>query len=261
VSAIEILGVHKAFDSQQVLRGVDLCVPAGHSLALLGESGSGKTVLLRHLLGLLQPDRGEVRIDGEDVGRADAEALERIRLKLGVLFQSGGLFDSLTALENVMFPLREHLRLSAPAAARRAAEALELVQLQDAKQLFPAQLSGGMQKRLALARALVAAPQILLLDDPTAGLDPLTTDAVTAVIRRAQRAVSATSLVITHDLPLAFSVADRVALLSEGRIALEASAEEFQRSRHPAVRAYLKQWLARRDVRSAAPGAATPPSP
>jgi len=242
--AIELQDVHKSLGGQQVLRGVSLRVEQGHVLALMGRSGAGKTVVLRHVIGLLRPDRGVVRIDGESL--ADARAVARARRKLGVLFQSGGLFDSLTALENVMFPLREQLHVRPAEAARQARAALALVRLEEAEAKRPGEMSGGMQKRLAFARAIVARPRLLVLDDPTAGLDPLMTDAVLDTIQRGQRELHASVLLITSDVRCAFRTADRMALLHGGRILLDAAPEEFERSTIPAVKDFLHRWKERR---------------
>jgi phospholipid/cholesterol/gamma-HCH transport system ATP-binding protein len=207
----------------------------------------------------LQPDRGTVRIDGESL--ADPEVVARARRELGVLFQSGGLFDSLTALENVMFPLRELLHLGAPEAAQRARAALALVRLEGAEALRPAEMSGGMQKRLAFARAIVAHPRILVLDDPTAGLDPLMTDAVVETIRRGQRELHASTLLVTSDLRCAFRTADRLALLQQGRILLDAPPDEFERSTIPAVEDFLRRWKERKARAPEAPPFEAGPEP
>lgn len=244
--AIQIVDLHKSFAGQAVLRGVDLQVARGSTLALLGRSGSGKTVLLKCLLGLLRPDRGAVWIDGEDLSALSAEGLDRVRRKLGILFQGGALFDSLTVLENVAFPLREQLRLPAAEAHRRARGALARVGLEGAEALLPGALSGGMRQRVAFARAIVLEPEIFLFDDPTAGLDPLNTRAVIEILQRGRaRPGQTTTLLVTSDVATAFRVADRVALLHQGRIALEAAPREFQRSKLPPVVAFLHRWLER----------------
>jgi len=250
-SAIELQDVYKSMGGQAVLRGVSLRVERGRVLALVGRSGAGKTVILKHVIGLLRPDRGVVRIDGESL--ADPGAVARARQALGVLFQSGGLFDSLTALENVMFPLREHLHVRPAEAARQARAALALVRLEDAEAQRPGEMSGGMRKRLAFARAIVSRPRILVLDDPTAGLDPLMTDAVVETIRRGERELHASTLLVTSDVRCAFRTADRLALLHNGRIALEATPEEFERSTIPAVEDFLHRWKERRAVPEEAP--------
>lgn len=246
---------------QPVLRGVSLRVQRGRVLALLGRSGVGKTVLLKHVIGLLQPDRGAVLIDGESL--ANPEVVARARRELGVVFQSGGLFDSLTALENVMFPLRELLHVRPAEAARQARAALALVRLEDAEAQRPGEMSGGMRKRLAFARAIVSRPRILVLDDPTAGLDPLMTDAVVETIRRGERELHASALLVTSDVRCAFRTADRLALLHQGKIVLEAAPEAFERSTIPAVEDFLHRWKERQAERAPLPAgsdlAAHPP--
>jgi phospholipid/cholesterol/gamma-HCH transport system ATP-binding protein len=247
---IELHDVHKAFGAQEVLRGVDLVVPEGTTCVLMGVSGSGKTVLMKHLDGLLQPDRGTVRVDGEDLSTLDVDGLDRVRRKLGILFQGGALFDSLTVFDNVAFPLRERAHLKEPEVRERVQRALELVGLTDAAQQFPGELSGGMLKRAAFARAVVLEPTVLLYDDPTAGLDPLKTQSVVEVIRTGTRQLHATSLVITPDVATAFDVGDSLALLHEGRIVEQSPPDVFRQSAHPAVRAFLHDWLARRSHRA-----------
>jgi phospholipid/cholesterol/gamma-HCH transport system ATP-binding protein len=245
---LELVGVSKSFGAQAVLRGVSLTVAEGHTCVLLGRSGAGKTVLLKLLLGLLEPDAGQVRVDGDDLATLDEAGREALHRKMGVLFQNGALFDSLTVYENLAFPLRERTK-KRPAEIREAiTRALALVGLSGTEDEFPAALSGGMQKRVAFARAVVLEPKILLYDDPTAGLDPLTTALITdeMVDARHQLGVGITTLAITEDLPSAFRVADQVVLLHEGVIVEDAPPEVFQRSKHPAVRAFLHDWLARR---------------
>jgi len=245
VLAIQTVGLHKSFAGQAVLRGVDLQVEGGSTVALLGRSGSGKSVLLKCLLGLLKPDRGRVLIAGEDLSALSPSGLERTRRRLGILFQGGALFDSLTVLENVVFPLREQLHLPAAESDRRARAVLEQVGLLGTESLLPGALSGGMRQRLAFARALVLEPEILLLDDPTSGLDPLSTRAVVDAIQQAGRQPGQTTLLITHDVASAFRVADRVALLHLGRIALEGTPREVQRSRLPEAVALFHRWMER----------------
>ncbi|HLL54170.1 MAG TPA: ABC transporter ATP-binding protein [Myxococcaceae bacterium] len=241
---IELLDLHKSYGGDRVLDGVDLVVPEGTTTVLLGSSGSGKTVLLKHIIGLLRPDRGTVRVDGEDVGSLDFEGLTRMRLKLGIVFQAGALFDSLTVFENVAFPLREHLHLPEPEVAKRVRRTLELVDLGGVEQSFPAELSGGMRKRVAFARAIVHEPRLLLCDEPTAGLDPITTTYVADAIGIARRELGITSLVITSDLRVAFWLADELALLHQGKIVSHGTPEAFSRSRDPAVRNFIHDYLA-----------------
>ncbi|WP_224242538.1 ABC transporter ATP-binding protein [Hyalangium gracile] len=247
---IELVGVHKAFGEQQVLRGVDLVVAEGTTCVLLGVSGSGKTVLMKHIDGLLKPDQGTVRVDGEALMQLSARELENVRRKLGILFQAGALFDSLTVFDNVAFPLRERAHLQEPEVARQVRHTLSLVGLQGAESLYPSELSGGMQKRVAFSRAVVLQPKVLLYDDPTAGLDPLTTESVIDVIVTGKKRVGATSFIVTPDVSMAFHVADFMAFLHEGRIVEHAPPEEFRQSRHPAVKSFLHNWLQRESLRN-----------
>ncbi len=240
---VTLRGVTKAFGDVRVLQGLDLEVYEGETFVLLGGSGSGKTVLMKHLEGLLQPDAGTVVVDGQDL--RDPKALEKVRHEIGVQFQSGALFDSLTVAQNIAFPLRELLHLAATEIDARVAALLELVGLREVAGRLPAELSGGMRKRLAFARAMALRPKLLLADEPTAGLDPITTETVDDALVAAHRQLGVTAFVITHDLPTAFRIADRVGLLHEGRVIEVAPPEVFRASQHPAVRAFLKDWLAR----------------
>ncbi len=240
--AIELCGVHKAFAGRAVLDGVDLTVARGTTTVILGGSGSGKSVLMRHVIGLLKPDAGEVRIDGDDIARLTGSALDQVRRRFGMVFQNAALFDSLTVGENVAFPLREHLRLPKDEVGRRVAAKLALVGLSGIEERMPAELSGGMRKRVALARAVVLDPAVVLYDEPTTGLDPLSTDGVDELILAARRELGVTSLVISHDIGSAFKVADRIAFLSEGRIVEEGTPGEIRRSSHPRVAAFLRTW-------------------
>jgi phospholipid/cholesterol/gamma-HCH transport system ATP-binding protein len=242
---ISLHGVKKAFGDVRVLEGVDLDVAPGETFVLLGGSGSGKTVLMKHVEGLLQPDEGTVIVDGHDLSKGDRKELEAVRREVGVQFQSGALFDSLSVADNVAFPLRELQHLKAAEVKRRVDELLALVGLSDVASKLPAELSGGMRKRLAFARAMVLQPKVFLADEPTAGLDPLTTQTVDDAIVAAHKKLGVTALIITHDLPTAFRIADRVGLLFEGKIIEASPPEVFRTSKHPAVLAFLKDWLKR----------------
>jgi len=217
-TAIRCQGVTKTFRSKAVLRGVDLEVQSGETLVLLGGSGSGKSVLLKHLNGLLRPDAGSVEVEGTRLDTLDEDALVPVRRQVSMLFQQGALFDSLSVGENVAFPLREHRMLPPDEIPARVAEALAMVGLEKTEQLMPSELSGGMRKRAALARALVLEPRVLLYDEPTTGLDPVVAAKINHLIRDLQRQLGLTSVVVTHDLASAFYVADRLAFLYEGRI-------------------------------------------
>jgi phospholipid/cholesterol/gamma-HCH transport system ATP-binding protein len=259
---IEFEGVHKAFHGQEVLRGVDLVVPEGTTCVLLGQSGSGKTVLLKHLIGLIKPDRGVVRLDGEDVAALDEKGLKAMRLKLGILFQAGALFDSLSVFDNVAFPLREREHLPPGQVKKRVEEVLKLVELEGVGEQFPAALSGGMRKRVAFARSIIVTPRVMLYDEPTAGLDPITTEHLTEEMVAAKKRLGITTLAITYNLQSAFRIADSVALLHEGRIVAQAPPLEFQASSHPAVKAFLRDWLAGHPLKVAPrhPVATLPPA-
>ena len=217
-TAIRCQGVTKTFREKAVLRGIDLDVTPGETLVLLGGSGSGKSVLLKHLNGLLRPDDGSVEVEGTRLEGLDEDALVPVRRQVSMLFQQGALFDSLSVGENVAFPLREHRMLPPEKIPARIAEALAMVGLEKTEPLMPSELSGGMRKRAALARALVLEPRVLLYDEPTTGLDPVVAAKINHLIRDLQRQLGLTSVVVTHDLASAFYVADRLAFLYEGRI-------------------------------------------
>jgi phospholipid/cholesterol/gamma-HCH transport system ATP-binding protein len=238
-------GVKKAFGGVPVLRGVDLEVFEGQTFVLLGSSGSGKTVLMKHLEGLLVPDEGTVIVDGHDLSHGDPKELEAVRREVGVQFQAGALFDSITVAENVAFPLREMLHLKEQEVRERVDEMLKLLGLSDARDRRPSEISGGMKKRVAFARAMVLRPRVLLADEPTAGLDPIMTETVDEAIELARKQLGVTAFIITHDLPTAFRIADQVGLLYEGKVIEAASPDVFRASQHPAVLAFLKDWLER----------------
>jgi len=217
-TAIRCQGVTKTFREKAVLRGIDLDVTTGETLVLLGGSGSGKSVLLKHLNGLLRPDDGSVEVEGTRLEGLDEDALVPVRRQVSMLFQQGALFDSLSVGENVAFPLREHHMLPPEKIPARVTEALAMVGLEKTERLMPSELSGGMRKRAALARALVLEPRVLLYDEPTTGLDPVVAAKINHLIRDLQRQLGLTSVVVTHDLASAFYVADRIAFLYEGLI-------------------------------------------
>jgi phospholipid/cholesterol/gamma-HCH transport system ATP-binding protein len=232
-------GIVKAFRHKPVLRGVTLDIRAGETLVLLGGSGSGKSVLLKHLNGLLRPDAGSVVVDGTPLESLDEDGLVPIRRRVSMLFQQGALFDSLTVGDNVAFPLREHRMLPEHDVPARIAEALAMVGLEGTERLMPAELSGGMRKRAALARALVLEPKVVLYDEPTTGLDPVVGAKINHLIRDLQRRLGLTSVVVTHDLASAFYVGDRLAFLYEGRIRFAGTPDEARSSDDGPLREFL----------------------
>ncbi|HXG16563.1 MAG TPA: ABC transporter ATP-binding protein [Calidithermus sp.] len=237
---VEVIEVVKAFDGHQVLRGLTFTARKGEILVVMGGSGSGKTVLLRLIAGLLRPDRGQVRVFGRNIERLGEEELLPIRRRMGYVFQGAALFDSLTVYDNVAYPLREHTRLAEAEIRARVLQSLNRVGLDEGVlPLRPAELSGGMRKRVGIARALVGQPEIMLFDEPTAGLDPTNARLVAELIREVQAGVCDTSLVVTHDLELTRTVADRVAVLMDGRFAALGPRDEVLGSEEPAVRAFL----------------------
>lgn len=241
---IEIVGLHRSFGETRVLTGIDLAVPAGSTCVILGGSGSGKTVLMKHMIGLLKPDQGRVIIDGEDLVPMGAEELERVRRKFGMVFQAAALFDSMDVYENVAFPLREHSRMPEEEVRALVRSKLDLMGLpKSVESKFPADLSGGMRKRVGLARAIVMNPKIVLYDEPTTGLDPITTDYVDEMILAAQRELGITSVVISHDIASAFNIADQIAFLSKGVILEQGPPEQVRASQHPTVKVFLETWF------------------
>lgn len=240
---IEIRDLHKSFGSNEVLKGINFEIEAGNTYVILGGSGSGKTVLMKHMIGLLKPDKGDVIVEGENIVPFGPEELSRVRRKMGMVFQAAALFDSMTVFENVAFPLREHRKISEREAREIVKQKLEIVGLTDIEEKFPPDLSGGMRKRVGLARAIVLDPKIVLYDEPTTGLDPITTDYVDEMILDAKKKLGVTSVVISHDVASAFKVADFLAFLSEGQIVAFGPPNEIRHSRHPAVHLFLQTWF------------------
>lgn len=232
-------GLRKSFDGRPVLQGLDLDIPTGGTLVVMGPSGCGKSVMLKHLVGLLRPDQGEVRFHGERIDTLDERRLVPIRRRIGFLFQQAALFDSLTVRDNVAFPLRETGQ-AGPDLEERVRTTLDRVGLADTLDRMPAELSGGMRKRVGLARAIVLEPELVLYDEPTTGLDPIRANVINDLIVRLQRELSITSVVVTHDLDSAFQVADRMVLLHRGRVRLEGEPDLFRHSADPVVRAFLE---------------------
>jgi phospholipid/cholesterol/gamma-HCH transport system ATP-binding protein len=227
---VQVKTLHKSFGEQAVLNGINLQVRQGETLSILGRSGTGKSVLLKLIVGLQVPDSGSIRIHGKEIAGLTLDQLNEIRKKIGFLFQNSALYDSLTVEENVAFPLRRHIKMSDGERKKRVQELLSSVGMEQASQKMPGQISGGMQKRVGLARALALGPDILLFDEPTAGLDPITAAEIEELILRLQKERNMTSIVVTHDIHGAQTVSDRVALLRDGQILIEGTFEDLQKS-------------------------------
>jgi phospholipid/cholesterol/gamma-HCH transport system ATP-binding protein len=240
---IELRDVHKRFGSQVVLDGVNLDVQEGETLALLGPSGTGKSVLLKHIIGLIRPDSGTVVVDEQDVGRLKRKELAELRSHIGYVFQNGALFDSMDVLENVRLGITNGDQYRDEDYARqRVAECLKLVNLApEVMAKFPAELSGGMRKRVGIARAIAGSPKYLLYDEPTSGLDPVNADVIDGLVKRLDNELGVTSVMVTHDVRGAFRTADRLALLTGGKIVQQGSQEEFLKSRNPKVQEFLER--------------------
>ena len=236
---IEARELRKSFGGQRVLDGTTLRIETGEAVVIIGRSGGGKSVLLKHFIGLLQPDAGEVLVDGESIGRMNERQLLGVRRKFGMLFQGAALFDSMTVAENVGFALRQSRRFTEGEIARQVREALEMVELAGVEDKKPAQLSGGMRKRVGLARAIVYQPQILLYDEPTTGLDPIASDRIDRLIIRVGERLNVTSVAVTHDLRSAGRIARRIVMLHEGRIHASGTPAEILQSSDPLVHAYV----------------------
>jgi phospholipid/cholesterol/gamma-HCH transport system ATP-binding protein len=237
---IKFVDLSKSFGDNAVLCGLNLDIGRSETVVVLGGSGSGKSVLLRHAIGLHQPDSGDVWIDGEQITGLREHQLIEARKKVGMLFQGGALFDSMTVEENVAFGLNEHSGWEADRIRERVVEVLDLVELQGVEELMPSSLSGGMRKRVALARAIALAPQALLYDEPTTGLDPITANTINKLIRNLQRRLVVTSVVVTHDIHSAFHVGDRIAFLHDGRIFFDGSVDEAKQTKEPLLRNFLE---------------------
>src|SRR5438105_1713618 len=237
---VEFRDVYKAYGAKEVLRGVNLKVFRGEVLVILGGSGSGKSVTLRHMLGLEAPDAGQVLVEEEDITDLPEEELYRVRKKFGMLFQSGALFDSMTVFENIAFPLREHAEMGEEELVRTVREKLELVNLPHTEHLMPTDLSGGMRKRVGLARSIVLDPKMILYDEPTTGLEPITAQKINELIVDLQSKLNVTSVVVTHDIQSAFSVGDRIAFLNRGVFEWIGPMEEARNADHPGLRDFFK---------------------
>ena len=236
---VAVLGLTKQIGRQEILRGVDLNVGTGETLAIIGRSGGGKSVLLKHLIGLMRPDQGEIWIDGQNIIGLSERQLAAIRRKVGILFQGSALFDSMTVEENIAFPLREAGERDPKMLRQKIGEMLEVIELEGQEKKMPVNLSGGMKKRVGLARAIINRPACILYDEPTAGLDPVVSDSINHLIRRLQKRFQVTSVVVTHDMKTAFHVADQIAYLHQGSVYFLGTPEEIQRSDDPLIQDFL----------------------
>jgi len=236
---IEIINLEKSFGGQHVLKGVNLTIGAGEVMAVLGKSGGGKSVLLRHILGLLKPDSGQIIIDGDDITRFSQRQMDRLREKFAVVFQFGALFDSMTIFENVAFQVKEKKMFAGAELKERVGQVLNDVGLNGIEDKYPSEISGGMKKRAALARALIIEPKIILFDEPTTGLDPILLNQIHSYISETHRKYGFTGLVISHEVPEIFDIADKVSLLDDGIIVETGSPETFRRSDNPLVRGFV----------------------
>lgn len=236
---IEILKVSKTFGDHKVLNDLSLKIETGSTCVIIGRSGCGKSVLLKHIMGILRPDSGQIFIDSQEIVKLNGKELDKLRLKVGMVFQGGALFDSLTVGENVGFGLIEHDHIDRKELLERIEESLCMVDLCGIENLMPFELSGGMKKRVSLARALCIKPEIILYDEPTTGVDPITADSINELIRNLHDKLKVTAIVVTHDMKSAYRVADRIAMLYQGKIIVEGSAQEIQNSMHPVVHQFV----------------------
>lgn len=237
---IRVVNLHKSFGENQVLRGVDLEVQQGESMVVIGGSGSGKTVLIKCIIGLIQPDEGEIYVDGLEITSLNEKRMNEVRKKFGMLFQWGALFDSMTVWENVGFGLRYQCHLKEEEIRKIASEKLALVGLKNVEDLMPSELSGGMKKRVSLARAIAMEPEILLYDEPTTGIDPIMADAINDLMIEMRQKLNVTSIAITHDMKSAYKIADRIAMLFNGKIVEVGSPEEIKNSSSPIVQQFIQ---------------------
>ncbi len=237
---IEIIELKKSFNGRAVLDGVNLTIERGKITVIIGRSGEGKSVLIKHIIGLLKPDSGRILFEGKDMTKMNEEEFHEILKRFGMLFQGAALFDSMTVGENVGFPLMEHTDLPHEKIRKIVAEKLRRVGLVGVEDMMPAELSGGMKKRVGLARAIVMDPEIVLFDEPTTGLDPIMSDSIADLILETQRALKTTYVVITHDIKLTYKIADTIAMLHKGKIIEKGTVEEMQESPNPVLRQFLE---------------------
>jgi len=236
---IEISDLNKSFNDRKVLNGLNLKIDTGSTCVIIGRSGCGKSVLLKHIVGILRPDAGKIFIDGNEVEKLTVRELNSLRMKISMVFQGGALFDSMTVGENVGFGLIEHTRIGHKELLERIEESLALVDLSGVGNLMPSELSGGMKKRVALARAICIKPEIILYDEPTTGVDPITADSINELIRSLHDKLKVTSVVVTHDMTSAYKIADRIAMMYQGRIIAEGTPQEIQNTPHPVVYQFI----------------------
>lgn len=236
---IVIKGLTKSFNTHKVLDNLNLTINTGSTCVIIGRSGCGKSVLLKHIVRILVPDKGKIFIDGQDLDKLTEKELNTLRLKIGLVFQGGALFDSLTVGENVGFGIIEHTKISRKELLERIEEALCMVDLCGIANLMPSELSGGMKKRVALARAICIKPDIILYDEPTTGVDPITADSINELIVNLHDKLKVTSIVVTHDMKSAYRVADRIAMMYQGKIIAEGTAEEIKNTEHPIVHQFI----------------------
>jgi phospholipid/cholesterol/gamma-HCH transport system ATP-binding protein len=239
MAMIEIVDLHKSFGSLTVLRGVNLNVEKGESMTVIGGSGSGKSVLIKHIIGLLFPDKGKVIVDGQVLNELEEFGLNELRKKFGMLFQGAALFDSLTVWENVGFSLKQHTKQSDTEIRKIVTEKLALVGLKDVEDKMPSELSGGMKKRVGLARAICMDAEIILYDEPTTGLDPITADAINDLIVDLRKKLGVTSVAITHDMQSAYKISDRIAMLYKGEIQEIGTPDQIRNTTNPIVRQFI----------------------
>lgn len=237
---IVIEDLHKSFGDNYVLRGVNLKIEKGKTTVILGKSGCGKTVLIKHIIGLMKPDRGKIYVDGQEITSLKGTALTKVIKKFGMLFQSSALFDSMTVEENVAFPLVEHTNLPYHEIRKIVREKLKVVGLEGVEDKYPAELSGGMKKRVGLARAMALDPEYIIFDEPTTGLDPITAFSIDRLMIETQKKYGLTFIVITHDIQSTLRIAHKIALLDQGKIVEEGTPEEIMRSKNPTVREFIE---------------------
>lgn len=236
---IEIQALYKSFGTKKVLQGLDLSIRKGETMVVIGQSGSGKSVLIKHMIGLMRPDRGRIIVDGVDICCLSRTALYDVRSRFGLLFQAAALFDSLTVAENVSFGLERYRDLSPDRIREIVQDSLDKVGLRDVEDLMPYELSGGMKKRVGLARAIAYGPEIMLYDEPSTGIDPIRADAINDLILSTQREMNVTSVVITHDMTSAYKVADRIGMLYNGKIVQMGTPDEIRNSANPVVQQFI----------------------